>query len=118
MFGRRRKSQLGPYESARPEDVLVLAALVNAGADLSQPRHVLHFIYDYPDEASAQQATTALPGWEATTAPPPEGYNTWSVTFERQGYVLTPDNVTTDAAAFLRVAAETGGRYDGWEASV
>lgn len=43
MF-RRKKSQLGPYESARAEDKLVLAALVDAGATLTEPRYVLHFI--------------------------------------------------------------------------
>lgn len=118
MFGRKRKSQLRAYRSARPEDQLVLAALVDAGADLAAPRHVLHFIYDLADEATAGRAATGAADWEATVGPPPDGYDTWSVTFERSGYVLTPENVAADADTFSALAAEVGGTYDGWEASV
>lgn len=117
MFG-RKKSQLGPYKGARPEDRLVLAALVNAGADLSQPRHVLHFVYEFADEASALSAAGAVPMWQSTVNPPVEGHNTWTVTFERRDYVLTPENVAEDAELFLAAAQAHGGNYDGWEASV
>lgn len=117
MF-RRKKSQLGPYESARAEDKLVLAALVDAGATLTEPRHVLHFIYDLVDEAAARMASETVAGWQSTIGPPVEGYDTWSVTFERQGYVLTAHNVAADGEMFMQAARADGGRYDGWEASV
>lgn len=118
MFGRRKKDPLSAYESARPEDLQVLTALINAGADLTEPRHVLHFIYELDDEASAGHTADAVGGWSAIAKPPPEGFDGWSVTFERHGYVLTPENVAADAAAFSAVAAAHGGNYDGWEASV
>jgi hypothetical protein len=76
---------------------LVLAALINAGADLTQPRHVLHFIYELVNERAAQGAADMVEGWESKTAPPPNGFDTWSVTFERHDYVLTPHNVVADA---------------------
>ena len=118
MFGRKRNDPLAAYESARPEDRQVLTALINAGADLTEPRHVLHFIYELADEAAAGQAADAVGGWQSTAKSPPEGYETWSVTFERQGYVLSPENVAADAATFSAAAAAHGGHYDGWEASV
>jgi len=118
MFGRKKKSQLGPYETARAEDKLVLAALVDAGADLAEPRHVLHFIYELADEAAASGAANAVADWQSTVNPPLAGYDTWTVTFERHDYPLTPANVVADAALFLRTAGVHGGHYDGWEASV
>lgn len=50
--------------------------------------------------------------------PPVEGYDTWSLVFERHGYVLTPDNVKHDAKRFTATADSASGTYDGWEASV
>ena len=96
----------------------MLAALLNAGADLTEPRHVLHFIYELVDEAAATRAADAVARWRATVKSPPEGYQTWSVTFEREGYILTPENVAADAATFSATASTHGGLYDGWEASV
>ena len=118
MFGRKKKSQLGPYESARPEDRLVLAALINAGADLTQPRHVLHFINDLVDKPAADGAADAIEDWQSTVKPPPEGYDTWSATFDRHDYVLTVEHVVRDFSVFDSAARASGGRYDGWEASV
>lgn len=117
MF-RRWKSQLGPYEAARPEDKLVLAALIDAGANLTEPRHVLHFIYELRNEAAAQGVADAVEVWQSKVNPPLEGYETWTVTFERHEYVLTPEHVVQDAAMFKGVAEAHGGHYDGWEASV
>jgi hypothetical protein len=118
MFRRKKNDPLAAYESARPEDRQVLTALMNAGADLTKPRHVLHFIYELADEAAARQAANAVGGWQSTVKSPPEGYETWSVTYERHDYVLTPENVAADAATIGAVATGHGGRYDGWEASV
>lgn len=118
MFRRRKKDPLAAYELARPEDRQVLAALLNAGADLTRPRHVLHFIYELADESSARKTAEAVGGWDATAKPPPEGYDTWSVTFERHNHLLSPENVASDASTFTSVAEAHGGHYDGWEASV
>jgi hypothetical protein len=118
MFRRKKNDPLAAYTATRPEDRQVLAALINAGANLTEPRHVLHFIYELVDETNARAAADAVAGWQATAKPPPEGYDTWSVTFERHEYVLIPDNVAADAATFGAVATAHGGQYDGWEASV
>ncbi len=118
MFRRKKNDPLAAYEAVRHEDRLVLAAMLGHGADLTQPRHVLHYIYELADETAAQAAAAAVAGWQSTVNAPPEGYEDWSVTFERQEYVLTPENVATDAQTFAGVADAYGGRYDGWEASV
>lgn len=96
----------------------MLAALIDAGATLTEPRHVLHFIYEFVDESAATAAAGAVADWQSTVNPPAEGYDTWTVTFERHDYTLTPDNVIADADLFSRTAHTHGGNYDGWEASV
>ncbi len=114
----RRNNSLAAYAGARAEDRQVLRALLNHGADLAQPRHVLHFIFGLADEPAARALASAGGEWQATAKPPPDGYAGWAVVFERHGYVLTPENVTGDAAHFVRLAAAHGANYDGWEASL
>ncbi len=118
MFRRNKNDPLAAYEAARPEDRQVLAALLDHGADLTQPRHVLHYVYSLADATVARAAAAAVREWQSTVKPPPEGYDDWSVTFERHDYVLNPENVAADAATFARVAAAHGAHYDGWEASL
>lgn len=118
MFRKKKSDPLAAYAAARPEDRQVLAALIGHGADLTQPRHVLHFVFGLSSEEAASRLAAAGGEWNATAKTPPEGYDDWSVTFERENYVLTPENVAADATLFARLASEHGGVYDGWEASV
>lgn len=117
MFRRRKQRGLEDYAGVRPEDLKVLAALVAHGATLSEPRHVLHFLY-LPDEAAARAAAAEAPEWTSTVSAPADGYRNWSLVLEREGYRLTPDNVRRCAEEFSELAATYSGRYDGWEASV
>ncbi len=116
-LGRKKNDPLGKYVDLAARDRQVLQALVDHGADLSAPRHVLHFLYVESEEAG-RTAATSVPAWEASVKPPVAGYDTWSLVFERQGYVLTPENVKNDAARFAAIAESSSGIYDGWEASV
>jgi hypothetical protein len=118
MLRRKRHDPLAAYAAARSEDRQMLQALLAHGADLAEPRHVLHYVLGCADEAAARAVAAEVPDWQSTVKSPPEGYDDWSVTFERHGYILTPEHVVTDATRFGEVAAARGARYDGWEASV
>ena len=111
-FRRRRAPR-----TAADVDTLVLRQLLASGADLTKPRHVIHFLY-FDDEARASAAAAELgdAGYETTVAPPGEGIEQWSVRAEAHRVV---SGTTVDAfrALFERVAGEHGGEYDGWEAA-
>jgi hypothetical protein len=102
------------------KDLLVLDQLRQAGADLTVPRHVLHYLYfaeGFAAEAAAAQA--AAHGFEtATTEPEPAaGVEAWSVRCERHDHTLSMDDVRDTTDFFEDLAARFGGSYDGWEAS-
>ena len=46
-----------PQTGLKYKDLLLLGQLMQAGADLTQPRHVLHFLY-FTDLAAAEAAST------------------------------------------------------------
>jgi hypothetical protein len=98
-------------------DALVIRQLVGAGADLTKPRHVIHFLY-FDDEASARAADDQIgaAGYETTVRPPGEVIEQWSVRAETHR-VVTSSTVEVFRTWFERVASEHGGEYDGWEAA-
>jgi regulator of RNase E activity RraB len=108
------------YEHVDGFDQGVLLALVGAGADLTQPRHVLHYLYVGSEEhrrAAAEEARAL--GWEVDEPDPlPEYPDSWLVLAQRQGVVLTPDEVVSARRAFSDLAGRYEGEYDGWEASL
>ena len=111
-----RSPQLG----LKHKDLLVLKALLDHGADLDQPRHVLHFSY-FPTSAAAASASAELhsTGWPSEVSEPlPDFPDQWSVRSERHDVVVTPQLVRESTDHFERVALAHGGSYDGWEASV
>lgn len=116
-FGRKKRDPLEAYGDVPTKDRQVLQALIDHGADLSAPRHVLHFLYVASEEVGRSAAASA-PDWQASVKPPVDGYDTWSLVFERHGYLLTPENVKNDAVRFAAIAEAAAGTYDGWEASV
>ena len=98
-------------------DRLILRQLQSLGADLTRPRHLLHFLY-FADEASAKLASQAVEsaGHEVTLTAPDEKVTQWSVRAEATR-VVDHSNVGGFRAQFEQVAAEHGGEYDGWEAA-
>lgn len=112
-------SALAGYASASPADRGTLTALVSAGADLTQARHVRHYVY-VPDESTARVAAAAAgeAGWQVEVREPLPGRTEWLVLSQRQGYVLSPAAVAEGRVFFDALAANHSGEYDGWEASV
>ena len=110
---RNRGAPATPQEA----DQLVLRQLASRGADLTKPRHVIHYLY-FAGEADARSTAEAIEGsdWEATVSPPDGTIAEWSVRAE--GYrVIEAATVGAFRAWFEQIAEESLGEYDGWEAA-
>ena len=110
-----RSEQLG----VKHKDLLVLGQLLQQGADLSQPRHALYYLY-FDDrstaEAGAEEARTS--GYRCEVREPVrEQPDQWSVVCERSDAILTPAGVIAADDLFQGIADRHGGDFDGWEAS-
>jgi hypothetical protein len=105
---------------ATPEeaDRITLRKLQGYGADLTKPRHVLHFLELSSGslaEAVAEELERA--GYEATVVRPTDPNHTgWTVRAEGNRIV---DQTTVPAmrAWFEALAARHNGEYEGWEVS-
>ena len=107
----------GDPTTPQETDQLVLRQLTARGADLTKPRHVIHYLY-FAKEADARAAAGEIEQaeWETTVGPPDEKLAEWSLRAE--GYrVIGAATVGAFRAWFEQIAAEHYGEYDGWEAS-
>lgn len=124
IFSRRREEpvdleQRAPQTGVKYKDLLVLNQLLQAGANLAAPRHVLYYLY-FKDRATAETAASAASASAFATRvrePIPQDPNNWGVVCERNSYVLSMDIVRDNTDYFEKLAAQFGGVYDGWEAS-
>jgi hypothetical protein len=107
----------GAPSTPQDADQLVLRQLTARGADLTKPRHVIHYLY-FADESDARGVAEVIEQaeWETTVNPPDEKIAEWSLRAE--GYrVIGTATVEAFRAWFEQIATEQGGEYDGWEAS-
>src|SRR5262245_50527400 len=96
-----------------------MGQLLQAGAQITEPRHVLHYVY-VPSEAVAMTAADEVRsyGFEATVKEPlPDYPGQWLVLCERHDAVLDLDFVRSCGDWFDALAVRHGGEYDGWEAA-
>lgn len=101
------------------DDQSALTALVCAGADLEQPRHVLHYLYVLSEgTAYLVAAEMSAAGWFVEIDAPELGESEWLVLAQHLSSVLTPDAVLRTRVFFQQLARKYVGEYDGWEASV
>jgi hypothetical protein len=125
---RRKKEDEEPIdlEARSPEtglkykDIALMGQMIQQGADLTQPRHALYYLYF--GSASAAQAG-ATDGREAgytceVRDPLPEYPGQWSLVCERQDALLDLDGVRAADDLFQGIADKHGGEFDGWEAAV
>jgi hypothetical protein len=125
IFSRSRRQPVdlenrAPQTGVKYKDLLVLNQLRQAGANLTAPRHVLYYLY-FNNRATAESAASAATGsaFAARVREPiPEDPDKWGVVCERKSYVLSMDIVRDNTDYFESLAAQFGGVYDGWEASV
>jgi hypothetical protein len=124
LFRRKNVQEIDPDERSpqtgvKYKDLLVLGQLLDAGAQITQPRHVLHYIY-VSDATTAAAAADDVRryGFQGTVKePPPEHGDHWLVLCERHDAVLDLEFVRTCGDWFDALAERYGGEYDGWEAS-
>ena len=110
-----RSPQLG----LKYKDLALLGQLMQMGADLSQPRHVVYYSYATSPESAQQMASAAtVQGFEATVGDPlPDYPGQWSVKCEKHA-VLAPDFIRDNTDYFEALAFDHEAEYDGWEAAV
>jgi hypothetical protein len=97
-------------------DGQVIAALRRAGADLAQPREVIHYLY-FGSEPATQAAVARLDRdarFVHARIDPETGKSVVKVTHTA---VVTPETIRALRQEFEAVASEGGGEYDGWEAA-
>jgi hypothetical protein len=113
LFRRRPRRFSTPAEGDR----LILDMLRLKGADLAQPREVLHYSY-FADGAAAEAAAGTMreAGWEVTVAESAGGAGRWLARATALR-VVDESTVDPDRAWFEQLAEEHGGEYDGWEAA-
>ena len=108
-----------PRLGIRNKDLAILGQLISMGADLTQPRHALYFLY-FPDQATAEigagEARDA--GYTCEVREPmPVNPGQWSLVCERHDVVLSPPNVIAADDLFSGIAERHGADFDGWEAA-
>lgn len=99
---------------------MLLNQMMKAGADLSESRHVLYYLY-FPSEDAAGSAAGAArdAGFTAEVRKPLDEYpDQWTVVCEQQDVVLSIDFIRDSDDLFESIAAKFSGEYDGWEASM
>src|SRR5690349_21827200 len=103
LFRRRSKGEGDPVDpnerspqlGIKYKDLAVLGSLRDAGADLTQPRHVVFYLY-YPDPADARIAgeVASGQGFEAVVRDPlPQYPGQWALACERHETVTSPEFV-------------------------
>jgi regulator of ribonuclease activity B len=98
-------------------DALAIKHLKKGGADLSKPRHVIHFIYfQSAEDAHAAAETIEAASWDAAVQPPGDTIAQWSVRADGER-VVGPETISAFRSWFEHVAEAHGGEYDGWEAA-
>ncbi len=112
---------VGNYETPEDGDKMILVELGKAGADLTQQREVLHYLYVPTQDASHRAALklrekgyeiSERPSADAAKKPP----NPWLV-LARKVTVVNSQSVQEMRVVFEGLAKETKGDYDGWEAA-
>jgi hypothetical protein len=106
------------FDSPDEGDRMIVDELRDLGANLSQPREVLHYLY-LPTESAAAEASADLRSAGFTTqirpAAGPPGPNPWLVLATTEE-VVSVESARSAREMFTALAAAHGGEYDGWEA--
>ncbi len=111
-------NERSPVTGLRYGDIAILGQLIELGADLDEPRHAMWFVHlpDH-DAATLAAARAADAGFEVDVLEPGEPSPDWTVVCGRD-VVLSPGLILETDALLEGIAAELGGRFDGWEAAV
>jgi len=95
-------------------DRLALRQLAGRGADLSKPRHVVHFLYFQSEGEARAAAETIADAWRTEIEAPTESLEQWCVKADGNR-TLSYETVAAFRSRFCEIASRHGGEYDGWE---
>jgi Regulator of ribonuclease activity B len=97
-------------------DALALRQLASRGANMTKPRHIVHFLL-FGTEADAQAASESVraTSWNARVEAPTESRAEWTVRADDER-IVSADTVGTYRTWFEQIADQHHGEYDGWEA--
>ena len=106
-----------PAKTPQDVDKLALRHLETRGADLSLPRHVIHFLL-FEHESDARAAATTIEGgsWTTRVDPPASDLEEWALRVDGHR-IVGADTVAAFRAQFEQLAGAHNGEYDGWEAA-
>ena len=112
-------NERSPQLGLKYKDLMILDQLMKAGANLTEPRHVLYYSYaPSEDVANAMRDEASTKGYTANVREPlPEYPGQWSMVSEIKA-VTSPDFVRDADDFFQDLADRHGAEFDGWEASV
>jgi len=100
------------------DDARVIAALKDAGSDLTKPHPIDFYFVEFPDRVSADRFAQSLrdTGWKFDVHQSPDSSD-WTVIAST---VMVPDayEISLTSAKLRKIAPQYGGDYDGWEAAV
>jgi len=115
---RRDRADRRPGKTPQDADKLALRRLKIVGADLSLPRHVIHFLlFESESDARAAAATIEAGGaWTTHVDAPSETLEEWSVRVDGHR-IVGAETVAAFRAQFVQIARAHNGEYDGWEAA-
>jgi hypothetical protein len=106
----------GAPTTPQEADALAVRQLAGRGADLSKPRHIIHFLYFAAEEDARSAAEAIAETWRTTVEPPDDTIAQWCVRAEGDRTV-GPETVAAFRLWFDDIAAAHRGEYDGWEAA-
>jgi hypothetical protein len=109
-----------PDSGVKYKDLKVVEQLVTSGAVLTEPRHVLYYLYFSRHTSASAAADAALSrSFEVRISDPtPKSPGQWSLVCDRRSVVLDHVTLRQNSDFFETLAATYDGEYDGWEASV
>ena len=109
-----------PETGLKYKDIGLLGEMMKQGADLSQPRHALYYLYFGTREAAEAAADDGRgAGYSCEVRDPlPQYPGQWSVVCERPDAVLDIAGVRGADDLFQGIADRLEGEFDGWEAAI
>jgi hypothetical protein len=105
-----------PPKTPQEADALALRQLESRGANMTKPRHVVHFLlFDAEANARAASETIQATSWRANVEAPTETRPEWAVRADDER-IVSADTIASYRSWFEQVAVQHHGEYDGWEA--